>query len=167
MKEITLAGGCFWGVEAYFQRLKGVVDTTVGYVDGNIEKPTYRMLVNGLATHVEAVKVIYDENIVGLTKILEHYFNIINPFALNKQGNDVGIQYRTAIFYKDEEDLKIIENYMIKRFKDDLKNVKTYVSNSDDFYDAEEEHQDYLKKNPDGYCHIDLSDLKGDDYHEA
>lgn len=157
MKKITLAGGCFWGVEGYFAQLKGVMDTTVGYIDGNKKNPTYQEVCSGIATHAEAMEVFYDEQLITLEKMLEHFFRIIDPFSRNRQGHDIGRQYRTGVYYDNEEDKEIILSYMRDYFKDDLKRVQTEVKMSLDFESAELYHQDYLKKNPGGYCHVDLN----------
>ena len=157
MKKITLAGGCFWGVEGYFNQLKGILDTTVGYIDGNKKNPTYKEVCDGTATHAEAMEVFYDEKIIGLEKILEHFFRIIDPFSKNRQGHDVGRQYRTGIYYNDVKDKEVVLNFMKNMFKDDLKRVQTEVKENLDFEAAEVYHQDYLKKNPGGYCHVDLN----------
>src|SRR5690606_24625612 len=103
MKKIVVAGGCFWGVEAYFKQIDGVLDTTVGYANGNKENPSYQEVCNGIATHAEAVLIEYDENITNLEKVLKHFFHIIDPTSLNRQGHDVGIQYRSGIYYEDEQ----------------------------------------------------------------
>ena len=157
MKKITLAGGCFWGVEGYFQQLKGVHDTTVGYIDGNKKNPTYREVCSGIATHAEAMEVHYDEKIISLDKILDHFFRIIDPFSKNRQGHDIGRQYRTGIYYTDDTEKQFILDYMKHMFGDNLKRVQTEVKMALDFESAEEYHQDYLKKNPGGYCHVDLN----------
>lgn len=157
MKKITLAGGCFWGVEGYFAQLKGVLDTTVGYIDGNKKNPTYREVCSGIATHAEAMEVRYDEKLITLEKVLEHFFRIIDPFSKNRQGHDIGRQYRTGIYYDDDADQQMILEYMKTFFGDKLKRVQTEVKKSLDFESAEEYHQDYLKKNPGGYCHVDLN----------
>ncbi|AME10206.1 peptide methionine sulfoxide reductase [Gemella sp. oral taxon 928] len=152
MKEIYLAGGCFWGVEEYFSRLDGVVETTVGYANGNSEVAEYKLLKQ--TNHAETICIKYDIDKISLREILLHYFRIIDPLSVNKQGNDVGTQYRTGIYYTDEEDLKEIEK-VYKEKEDEyhqalaveLEVLKNYIK-------AEEYHQDYLKKNPNGYCHI-------------
>src|SRR5690606_28544944 len=110
-------GGCFWGVEAYYKRLKGVINTNVGYTNGNIENPTYQDLLSGRATHAEAIEIYYDEKIISLENILEHMFRFIDPTSLNKQGGDVGIQYRTGIYYRELEDKVIIDEF-IKKMND-------------------------------------------------
>ena len=104
MKKIVLAGGCFWGVEAYFAQLKGVLDTSVGYVDGNMKNPTYDDVCHGIATHAEACMITYDPTVISLNQVLDQFFRIINPFSLNKQGHDVGKQYRSGIYFIDKED---------------------------------------------------------------
>src|SRR5690554_199881 len=109
-KRLILAGGCFWGVEAYYQKLKGIVTTNVGYANGNIENPTYEQVCSGVATHAEVVEVIYNSNEITLEKVLEHFFRMINPFSLNKQGNDIGIQYRSGLYYENNDDKKIIRS---------------------------------------------------------
>ena len=163
MKSIVLAGGCFWGVEAYFQQLKGVTDTSVGYVDGNKKNPTYQEVCNGIATHTEACQVVYDENVISLTSILDHFFRIINPFSINRQGHDVGAQYRSGIYLDQLEDLETIESFMRTYFKDDLKKVQTKIKVNKDYDLAELYHQDYLKKNPGGYCHVNLGLAKAEE----
>ncbi|MDO9628882.1 MAG: peptide-methionine (S)-S-oxide reductase MsrA [Acholeplasmataceae bacterium] len=157
MKKITLAGGCFWGVEAYFNQLKGVLETTVDYVDGNKKNPTYKEVCDGSATHAEAIQVLYDEKLITLEMVLDQFFRIIDPFSRNKQGHDIGRQYRTGIYFDDENDETPILSYMEKAFKKELPRVATEVKKNLDYELAEEYHQDYLKKNPGGYCHINLN----------
>lgn len=165
MKKIILAGGCFWGVEAYFSRVKGVITTQVGYTDSEGQNPTYREVCNN-SGHVEAVFVTYDETVTPLTKILEHFFRIIDPTELNRQGHDIGVQYRTAIFYYDLDDFTIINHYLSDLQENYTKKIYTYVKPAGIFYDAEEYHQDYLEKNPTGYCHINLHLLKKEEAKE-
>jgi len=157
IKTITLAGGCFWGVEAYFSQLKGIIDTSVGYIDGNKKNPTYEEVCQGLASHAEAVWIKYDSNVISLEKILDHFFRIINPFSKNRQGNDIGRQYRSGIYYDEPTDLLMIQNFMKDYFKEKLNLVQTAVLLNIDYADAEAYHQDYLKKNPRGYCHINMN----------
>jgi peptide-methionine (S)-S-oxide reductase len=157
MKKIVLAGGCFWGVQEYFDRLVGVIETNVGYIDGNKRNPTYQEVCNGIATHTEAMEVTYDENLTSLEKLLEHFFRIINPFSRYRQGNDIGKQYRSGIYYTDKSDLEVIQSFMKNYFLDDLKKVQTEVKENLDYDLAEKYHQDYLKKNPGGYCHVNMN----------
>ncbi len=157
-KEIYLAGGCFWGVEAYFKMLKGIVFTEAGYANGNIKNPTYNDLIKGISTHAEVVKVVYDD--ISLKELLNHFFRFVNPFTLNKQGADIGIQYRSGIYYSNEDDEQIIKG-VLNEIKDKYKRDPVVeVLPLKDYYKAEEYHQDYLTKNPSGYCHVDLNLLK-------
>lgn len=157
MKEIYLAGGCFWGVDEYMSRMRGVEHTSVGYANGKIENPSYEKVCTGTTGHTETTYVKYDEDIISLEKILERFFRIIDPTVINRQGPDIGSQYRTGIYYTDEEDLKVI-NKILEEEKNKYKNpIVTEIMPLKCFYEAEEYHQDYLKKNPRGYCHIDLN----------
>lgn len=156
MKSIVLAGGCFWGVEAYFKQLKGVLETSVGYVDGNKRNPTYDEVCRGAATHAEACRVTYDEKILTLDDILEHFFRIINPYTPNRQGHDIGFQYRSGIYYEHDDDEDRIYDFLEKHFKKDMTRVATRVLKNEDYDFAEPEHQNYLEKNPNGYCHVNL-----------
>lgn len=156
MKEIYVAGGCFWGVEAYFKQLKGIVKTSVGYIDGNISNPTYEMVCDGRASHTEACYLQYDPNLISIESICEHLFRISNPFSKFKQGNDVGRQYRTGIYFVDDEDESIILTFIKSFFKEDYARVQTEVKKAVDYALAETYHQDYLDKNPGGYCHVNL-----------
>ena len=161
MKKIWLAGGCFWGVEAYFKQLEGVLETTVGYGQGNMERPTYRQVCAGDTGHAEVCEIVYDEMIISLPQILEHFFRIIDPTTLDCQGADCGPQYRSGIYYQDEADKLTIWKFIAaqQRFYQEKIVVEALVKRN--FYPAEEEHQDYLEKNPGGYCHIDLSLVGG------
>ncbi|MDU2638627.1 MAG: peptide-methionine (S)-S-oxide reductase MsrA, partial [Finegoldia magna] len=148
---IYLAGGCFWGVEAYFKKLQGVIDTDTGYANGEGTDTDYRRVKQ--THHAETVRIVYDKNRLDLAEILLHYFRIINPISVNKQGNDVGEQYRTGIFYEDEKDLEIINsvmNYIQSKYDEKL---TVLVEKLENFVLAEDYHQDYLDKNPGGYCH--------------
>lgn len=156
-KKIWLAGGCFWGVEGYFQQLKGVADTTVGYGQGHTEHPTYRQVCSGDTGHTEICEVLYDEAILPLPKVLEHFFRIIDPTTLNRQGPDRGTQYRTGIYYTDEADRTVITDVMQKVQTEYKAPIVVEVEPLRNFYPAEEYHQDYLRKTPGGYCHVDMS----------
>jgi peptide-methionine (S)-S-oxide reductase len=163
MKRIVFAGGCFWGVEAYFKRLKGVIDTTVGYTNGNFANPSYEDLKAGRGTHAEAVEIYYDEKIITLEKLLEHLFRIIDPTSVNRQGEDVGIQYRTGVYFKLPEDKIVIENFISEKNKEYKGKIAVEVREETGFFPAEDYHQDYLDKNPGGYCHVDLSLLRANE----
>ena len=163
MKEIILAGGCFWGVEAYFQRLNGVEKTIVGYTDGKTENPSYKEVCSGETNHAEACKILYDEKIISLEKILEHFFRIIDPTSLNRQGHDIGTQYRTGVFYNNLEDKEIIEKFIENKKSDYSNPIVVDVKVEKRFWNAEEYHQNYLIKNPGGYCHVNLDIIKPDE----
>lgn len=160
MKEIYLAGGCFWGTEAYFQRLPGVVDTEVGYADSVIDPPTYEDVCAGDADAAEAVRVEYDPNVISLPLLLEAYFRTIDPTSINKQGNDRGRQYRTGVYWTDADDAPVVENAIAKLEQRIGKPVVIEASHLRNFWPAETYHQDYLQKNPFGYCHINLADAR-------
>ncbi|UJA30388.1 peptide-methionine (S)-S-oxide reductase MsrA [Clostridium sporogenes] len=156
MKEIVLAGGCFWGVEEYMSRIKGIVETKVGYANGIKENPSYKEVCSGTTGHTEACYIKYDESIISLEELLNKFWSIVDPTVLNKQGNDRGTQYRTGIFYLNEKDLNIITESKSSEQKNYKKAIVTEVEPLKCFYEAEEYHQKYLKKNPEGYCHIHL-----------
>ena len=156
MKEIYLAGGCFWGVEEYMSRIDGVVDTAVGYANGTKENPTYQEVCTGITGHTETTYVKFDENIVTLEDLLNRFWKIIDPTILNRQGPDIGNQYRTGIYYIDESHIDIINKTLEEQQAKYDKPIVTEIMALKCFYEAEEYHQDYLKKNPGGYCHINL-----------
>jgi len=159
-KQIYLAGGCFWGIEAYFSKLPGVIKTISGYANGKTKNPGYEEVSSGATGFAETVLVEYDPKTISLKDLLNHYLDIVDPTTLNKQGNDIGTQYRSGIYYTNEADGLIIK----KAVKDEEKRYKlplvTEVKKLENFYEAEEYHQKYLDKNPHGYCHIDLSKVK-------
>ncbi len=157
MKEIVLAGGCFWGIEEYMSRIEGVLETKVGYANGTKKNPTYEQVCSGKTSHVEACYVKYDEDVMNLDELLKKFWKIIDPTVLNKQGNDIGSQYRTGIFYINEVDLEKILKNKEEEQKKYKETIVTEVKRLVCFYDAEEYHQKYLKKNPKGYCHIPLN----------
>ena len=163
MRKIWLAGGCFWGVEGYFQKLKGILDSTVGYGQGNTPEPTYKEVCSGTTGYTEVCEVVYNESIISLQDILDHFFRIIDPTTLNRQGNDRGPQYRSGIFYDDEKDLPIIDAFIDSRRASYRSPIVVEVQPFRNFYPAEEYHQDYLAKNPGGYCHVDMSLAKTDE----
>ena len=157
MKRIYLAGGCFWGMEKFFSMAKGVLSTRVGYANGNLDNPSYKDLKEGRDTSAETVEIEYDESILPLTSILELFLRVVDPYAVNKQGEDEGLQYRSGVYYEDETDKQIVLDYFKKALRPDYKiEVKQLAT----FYKAEEYHQDYLNKNPTGYCHINMAKLK-------
>lgn len=156
IKKIYLAGGCFWGVEAYFKEIDGVVDTKVGYANGKTEQTNYQEVKN--TDHAETVEIKYDDEKISLEKLLEYLYYIIDPFSIDKQGNDRGRQYRTGIYFKNEEDLEKAKAFISKKQETEDDEIKVEVEKLNNFVIAEDYHQDYLEKNPTGYCHINLND---------
>ncbi|MBU3153765.1 peptide-methionine (S)-S-oxide reductase MsrA [Clostridium estertheticum] len=157
MKTIVVAGGCFWGVDAYMSKIDGIVETKVGYANGTKKDPTYDQVCMGNTGHAEACLISYDEKLVSLEKILNKFWGIIDPTAINRQGADVGSQYRSGIYYSDKSDLDIIlstKDIVQSKYE---KVIVTQIQPLSCFYDAEDYHQKYLQKNPGGYCHIDLN----------
>ncbi|KXT76200.1 peptide-methionine (R)-S-oxide reductase MsrB [Streptococcus sp. DD12] len=155
MAEIYLAGGCFWGLQAYFERIPGVEKTSVGYANGQVTTTNYQLIKE--TDHAETVQVIYDAKQVSLRELLLYYFRVIDPLSVNRQGNDQGRQYRTGVYYTDDADRPIIaavfseeEAQLGRKLAVELEPLRHYVL-------AEDYHQDYLKKNPSGYCHIDVT----------
>ena len=153
MKTIYLAGGCFWGTQKFFDQFDGVIRTEVGYANGPETSPSYKD-VCGNSGHAETVRIDYDETRISLTKLLEYYFMVIDPVSVNRQGHDTGIQYRTGIYYTEEEQLEEIRTEYNRQEKAVGKAFAVEVQPLRYFFPAEEYHQKYLDKNPGGYCHI-------------
>ncbi len=154
MREIFLAGGCFWGAQHYFDCLKGVVQTQVGYANGPTENPTYEQVKFDHTGHAETVRVVYDSVVLPLDVLLEQYYKIIDPVSVNRQGGDIGIQYRTGIYYTDPADLPVIRSSLADLASRYSEPLAVEVLPLENFYPAEEYHQKYLEKNPGGYCHV-------------
>lgn len=154
LREIYFAGGCFWGVEKYFSAVTGIIETEVGYANGRTENPSYEEVCRQGTGHAEAVKILYDPEIISLPYLLELFYDVVDPTAKNRQGNDVGVQYRSGIYYVDEKDVPMIETSLVRlqgKYKTTLAIELLPLNN---YYKAEEYHQRYLDKNPGGYCHI-------------
>lgn len=153
-KEVYLAGGCFWGLQKYIDEIHGIIKTEVGYANGKTENPTYDEVCRKDTGHAEAVWVEYNPEVISLARILELYYRVINPTSLNRQGNDVGSQYRTGIYFVDEKDEEVIKASILELQKGYDKPIAIEVVPLNNYYRAEEYHQKYLDKNPGGYCHI-------------
>ena len=156
IKDIYLAGGCFWGTEHFFKQIQGVVKTEVGFANGHTVNPTYKEVYTDTTGFAETVHVAYDSDVVGLEFLLQMFFKAIDPTSLNRQGHDEGTRYRTGIYYTTTEDLDIIDKVYDEQqvqYQVPLAVEKLPLEN---FYTAEEYHQDYLDKNPNGYCHLPL-----------
>ncbi len=153
-KEIFFAGGCFWGTEHFFKQIKGVLDTETGFANGNTDAPTYEQVYTDQTGYAETVRVVYDANRVSLDFLLQMFFIAIDPTSLNKQGHDEGTRYRTGVYYTNPDDLAIIDKVFAEqqsKYKEPIVVEKQPLCN---FFAADEFHQDYLDKHPDGYCHL-------------
>lgn len=155
-KTIYFAGGCFWGVEHFFKGVDGVAEATPGYANGNKENPSYEEVYTDTTGFAETVRVRYNPARIGLPALLKLYFAIIDPLSLNQQGHDVGTRYRSGVFYADEADRPIIEAEFARQTAVLGEAPVTELQPLHNFYPAEEYHQDYLDKNPGGYCHLPL-----------
>ena len=155
-RDIYLAGGCFWGAEHLFKQLDGVVFTEVGFANGHTVAPTYKEVYTDTTGHAETVHVRYDSGRVGLKFLLRMFFKAIDPTSLNKQGEDEGTRYRTGIYYTDAADLPKIREILDEEQQKVAAPIVVEVEPLQAFYKAEAYHQDYLDKNPDGYCHLPL-----------
>ena len=158
MEMAIFAAGCFWGVQEYFSRVKGVIKSESGYTGGTKKNPTYEEVCTGKTGHAESVRVIFDPRVVSYERLLQHFWELHDPTSFNKQGNDVGSQYRSAIFYNNPEQEMHAQSSLEKLVKSGKYSQKivTEILPAKEYYKAEEYHQNYLKKNPYGYCHIDL-----------
>ncbi|GHV26647.1 hypothetical protein FACS18948_2750 [Clostridia bacterium] len=155
--KIYLAGGCFWGAEKYLGLVPGVIATQVGYANGITENPTYEEVCTGLTRHAETVEVVYDPQIISLSDLLERFYLAIDPTSFNRQGHDVGLQYRSGIYWiqgSDEPEESIIKASLAKLAQSYDRPIAIEALPLTNFYPAEEYHQKYLDKNPNGYCHI-------------
>lgn len=159
-RKIVVAGGCFWGVEEYYRRLKGVVGTRVGYAQGFRIDPVYQDVKKQLTGHAEVVEVEYDDHLISLAQIFDHLFRMIDPTSYHRQGVDIGSQYRTGIYYDNESDLLVAKSFIAVRQKEYQRPIVVEVEPLKRFYTAEEYHQLYLVKNPEGYCHVDFSKIR-------
>ena len=160
-QKAILAGGCFWGVEKLFSNLDGVVAVVNGYTGGTMSNPTYNDITTGATGHAEAVEVTYNPQKISYEEILKFFFKIHNPTTLNKQKNDIGTQYRSAIFYANAEQKNIAHNVIFAGNQSGVFGdpIVTTLEKLEKFYPAEEYHQNYLEKNPNGYtCHAIRND---------
>lgn len=167
MRDIYLAGGCFWGLQKYFDQIVGVKETEVGYANGKTEHTDYEKVCSG-SGHAETIHIKYDPKQIRLTSLLNLFYSIIDPTSINHQGNDFGVQYRSGIYFTNEEDGKIIQDSISELQKEFDLPIAIEIRPLNHFIRAEEEHQDYLEKHPYGYCHISKIDFeKAKEFHET
>ena len=153
MKTIYLAGGCFWGTQKFFDQFDGVAETEVGYANGPTENPSYQQVCAD-SGHAETVRIVYDEDRISLTELLDMFFLAVDPLSVNRQGPDEGIQYRSGVFYTEPSQLPEIEARMHLEEEKRGQKLAVELLPLQNFYPAEEYHQKYLDKNPTGYCHL-------------
>ncbi|MBR6311907.1 MAG: peptide-methionine (S)-S-oxide reductase MsrA [Oscillospiraceae bacterium] len=153
MKTIYLAGGCFWGMQRFFDQFEGVLATEVGYANGPDRAPSYEEVCRS-SGHAETVRIDYDESRITLTRLLDLYFTVIDPLSVNRQGEDSGVQYRTGVFYTDAAQLPEIRAVFGREEEKAGRELAVLLEPLRNFFSAEEYHQKYLEKNPGGYCHI-------------
>ena len=154
MEKATFAAGCFWGIEAAFEKIKGVEKTTVGYIGGKTKNPTYEQVCTDKTGHAEAVQIIYNPEQITYEQLLETFWIIHDPTQINRQGPDIGTQYRSAIFYHSQEQKQITEQSKKQKEKDLGVKIQTEITAAKEFYPAEEYHQKYLKKQGRANCRI-------------
>ncbi|MBR0062657.1 MAG: peptide-methionine (S)-S-oxide reductase MsrA [Oscillospiraceae bacterium] len=159
MKEIYLAGGCYWGVQKYCDNIRGVISTEVGFANGRVDNPYYALVKKGDTGFAETVRVVYGDTL-PLRALLRLFFRIIDPTVLDRQGHDVGNQYRTGVYFKDPADETIIRKELARLAESYSLPIVTECAPLKSFYTAEEYHQKYLDKNPGGYCHVPLSAIE-------
>lgn len=155
MKEITLGAGCFWCIEACFLDIKGIISVVPGYAGGKVKNPTYEQVCTGSTGHAEVARIVYDETIISFDEILEMFWFVHDPTQLNRQGNDVGTQYRSVIFYHSEEQKEIAEKYKARLTEEKVwdKPIVTEIVAINNYYEAEKYHHNYLEQNPENaYC---------------
>ncbi|MBD5234494.1 MAG: peptide-methionine (R)-S-oxide reductase MsrB [Bacteroidales bacterium] len=157
MKKIYFAGGCFWGTAHLFSLVPGVEKAIAGYANSTVPHPSYKLVCTGSTGAAETVEVVYDPMRIGLSELIMLFFESIDPLSLNRQGNDVGTQYRTGIYYTDAEDAAVVDAMIATLQRRHSSPIAVEHGPLENFYPAEDYHQDYLYKNPDGYCHVDPS----------
>ncbi len=160
MKEIYFAGGCFWGTEYYLRQFEGVTDTLTGYANGFIPDPVYEQVYTDKTGYVECVKVLYDPEIISLTTLCRLFFRSIDPLLKDRQGNDIGTRYRTGIYWTDDEEKTVVEEVYKEIQAKHSSPLMVEKCRLECFFPAEDYHQDYLLKNPDGYCHLSPAELR-------
>ncbi|PWH85521.1 peptide-methionine (S)-S-oxide reductase MsrA [Brumimicrobium oceani] len=156
-RQATFGAGCFWCIEAIFSEVKGVIDVTPGFAGGHIKNPPYREVREGRTGHAEVIRIVYDSEKVSFSELLEVFWFSHNPTTLNRQGNDVGDQYRSAVFYHDDEQKTLAEEYKKKLETSSIyeEKVVTEITPLSNFFNAESEHKDYFSRNPEqGYCRL-------------
>ena len=159
LHTIYLAGGCYWGAEKYLSNIAGVTETEVGFANGHVDAPAYVQVKKGDTGHAEPVRVAYDADVLPLEKLLRLFFRIIDPTSFEKQGEDVGNQYRTGVYWTDPADEAVVLTELAVLQERYAEPLVVEACELDCFYPAEEYHQKYLDKNPSGYCHVPWDEI--------
>ena len=156
MQQIYFAGGCFWGTEHFFKQIRGVTHTETGFANGSddLPSPTYEQVYTDTTGYAETVRVQYDESVVSLAFLVRMFFAAIDPLSLNRQGHDVGTRYRTGVYYTSAQQLPVIEQVFAEQQQKFTEPLQVELLPLHSYYPADEYHQDYLDKHPDGYCHL-------------
>lgn len=154
MKTIFLAAGCFWGAQHYLKQIRGIVETETGFANGNTDNPTYKEVYTDRTGYAEAVRVVFDPEVLPLKRLVQLYFDCIEPTSVNQQGEDKGTRYRTGIYYIEPEDRLTIQEVYDEVQRGYSAPLAVEVEPIRNFFPADESHQDYLDKHPDGYCHL-------------
>lgn len=152
--KVIFAAGCFWGVQAYFDQIPGLISTRVGYIGGSTPHPTYEDVCSSNTGHAEAIEITFDPKKINFETLVRHFFRMHDPTQLNQQGPDVGDQYRSAIFYFDDQQKTVADNTVAELSSQFQKPIVTEISPAQEFYEAEEYHQKYTEKTGVGMCHI-------------
>jgi len=162
MAVLYFAGGCFWGIEHAFRQLDGVLETTAGYANGHVDNPSYFDVKHGDTGHKETVEVVYDPSVVSVQTLMKAFFILIDPERDDGQGNDIGDQYRTGVYYPADAEPALVEVLKAEFGAERTKHSRffTELAPLSSFFKAEEYHQDYLVKNPTGYCHVSVAEFR-------
>ncbi|MBP5677916.1 MAG: peptide-methionine (S)-S-oxide reductase MsrA [Bacteroidales bacterium] len=156
-KTIFLAAGCFWGAQHYLKQIRGVMETETGFANGNTDNPSYEQVYTDTTGYAEAVRVVFDPEVLPLRKLVELYFDCIEPTSVNRQGEDCGTRYRTGIYFIEPDDYAVIKEVYDEVQRNYINDLAVEVQPIERFFPADESHQDYLDKHPDGYCHLPQS----------
>lgn len=158
-QKAIFAAGCFWGVQFYFDQVPGVTETTVGYTDGHTKNPTYEQVCSHSTGHAEAVEIKFDTSQVSYETLVRHFFRIHDPTQLNRQGPDIGDQYRSAIYYFSEDQKKIADSVKVEVQEKYDRPIVTQIAPASEFYEAEDYHQKFAERTGRGACHVDYSPI--------
>lgn len=156
-QHLYLAGGCFWGTQHYFKQVRGVLHTETGFANGHVDRPTYEQVYTDTTGHAEAVHIVFDADVVSAELLLRLFFKAIDPTQADGQGHDIGTRYRTGIYYTDATTAELARRLLDEEARRYSEPLTTEVAPLKSFFPADDYHQDYLDKHPDGYCHLPVA----------